>query len=719
MKQLFFLTIALFICGLSTQTVFGIELKDIADNKFREKTIMEDIQPYPDGEHYTMLNESRTAIVKYSYKTGQSVETLFDIKKARECKIESIDGYMISNTGFRIIVWNNTEQIYRYSWKADLYDYDVRRNLIKPLSDQPGKLMLPTFSPDGRMCSFVRDNNIWLKKFDFDTESQVTKDGSLNQIRNGFSDWVYEEEFMIVNRMAWSPDSKLLAFVKSDESQVKTFTFQTFDGSLYPGFEQYKYPKAGEKNVVVSVHVYNVDTKDIKQINLPVNGEVYIPRITFTTHQDQLAIMCLNRQQNIFSMYYANPKSTICKLILQEESTTYIDSEWLNAIQFTETHFTYVSESNGYAHVYLYGLIGTPKKQITSGSWDVTALYGIDPQDQTIYYESAEESALHRAVYKIDAKGKKIKLSRQTGFNNASFSANYNYFINSYSNVTTPSKTSVYDSGGKELLVLENNEDLKSTLSKSGILSKEFIQIPASDGTALNAWMIKPINFNASKKYPVLMTQYSGPNSQKVLDKYELGWEYYLAEKGFVVVCVDGRGTGGRGEYFRKCTYMRLGILESDDQIQAARYLSGLSYVDSKRIAIWGWSYGGTIALMSASRGNGIFQSAIAIAPVTDWRFYDTIYAERYMRTPNENFNGYNESSLFTYIPQLQSNILLVHGTSDDNIHFQNAMYYSGALVDEGKQFDMQIYSGKNHHISDYQTRLHLFSTCYRFLQEN
>ncbi len=719
MKSLLFFALSIFCFGLQAQTgTKEPDLKSIVDGKFRAAKISQ-VQPLPDGEHYTMLSKDHTKILKYSYKTGKEVETLFDIQTARECTIDHIDGYLISNTGFRIVLWNNTESVYRRSWKADIYDYDVRRNMIKPLSDQSGKLMLPTFSPDGRMCSFVRDNNIWLKKFDFDTESQVTKDGSFGKILNGLSDWVYEEEFRVTNCMAWSSDSKILAFVKSDESAVETFTFQNFDGSSYPGLVQYKYPKAGTANSSVSVHAYSVETKDIKKMNLQIEPDAYIPRIVFTNNPEQLAIMCLNRQQNVFSMYYANPKSAICKMILKDENQAYIDSDWLNSIYFTDTHFTYVSESDGYAHIYLYGVSGVPKKQITSGSWDVTRLLGIHPADQTIYFESAEENSMRRSVYKIDAKGKKVKLTPQIGFNQASFSTDFSYFINDYSNSTTPDKISIYDASGKELVVLEDNSSVKSMLSQYTYRTKEFITIPTVDQYELNAWIIKPTHFSASRKYPVLMVQYSGPNSQEVLDKYDFDWEQYLAEQGFVVVCVDGRGTGARGEFFRKCTYMKLGYFEANDQINAARWLSKQSYVDSNRIAIWGWSFGGTVSLLSMSLGNGTFKAGIAIAPVTDWRFYDTVYSERYMRTPNENTDGYMDASPSFHASKLEGRLLLVHGTSDDNVHFQNSLYYSDILVNAGKQFDMQVYSGKNHSLPDKTTRLHLYNTCYRFLKEN
>ncbi|MDR1119818.1 MAG: DPP IV N-terminal domain-containing protein [Dysgonamonadaceae bacterium] len=721
MKRLFIILLSssLLISGLQAQTEKrDITLEDIVSGKFRPKKIAS-LQSLPDGEHYSMLSEDRSAILKYAYKTGKVVDTLFSVKKARECTIRTIDGYQISSTGFRIIVWTNTEPIYRRSRKVDVYDYNVRRNLIKPLSDQAGKLMLPTFSPDGRMCAYIRDNNIWLKKFDYDTESPITKDGSPGKILNGLGSWVYEEEFKAVNLMSWSPDSKVLAFIKSDETDVPSFDLQRFNESLYPTLQSYKYPKAGEKNATVSVHAYNVDTKDVKKMDLPVASDNYIPMIKFTTQPDQLAVMVLNRQQNVFRMYYANPHSTVAKLILKEESSSYIDPDWLNAIHFTESNFTYVSESDGYAHIYLYSPTGVLQRQVTSGSWNVTDFLGIHPLNLTIYYESAEESPLQRSVYSIDSKGKKTKLSSEQGFNQARFNSNFTYYIGNYSSAGVPDKTGIYNKDGKELAVLSDNKPLQSSLASYKISPKEFFTVTNPEGYELNAWMMKPADFDASKKYPVVMVQYSGPGSQSVLDEFEMGWEQYLANQGFIVACVDGRGTGVRSAAFQKCTYLNMGILESDDQIASAQWMGNLPFVDKNRIAIWGWSYGGTITLLSMSRGNGTFKAGIAIAPVTDWHLYDTAYTERYLRTPNENSNGYKQASPVTYADQLQGKLLLIHGTADDNVHFQNTLRYSDALVKAGKQFDMQIYADKDHSISEKETRLHLYSKCCKFLKEN
>ncbi|MDR2118721.1 MAG: DPP IV N-terminal domain-containing protein [Tannerellaceae bacterium] len=697
-----------------------VTLRDVTDGVFRQETNVGEMRSLPDGEHYTAINRERNMIVKYAYRTGEPVDTLFNVLTARECPFDSFEGYMISSTGHRIIVWRETEYIYRRSFQSMVYDYDVRRNYVKPLSDRPGKLMIPTFSPDGRMCAFVRDHNIWIRKFDFDTEVQVTRDGETNKIRNGITDWVYEEEFSVTNLMAWSSDSEILAFVRFDETDVPEFSMQVYGSGTYPGYYRFKYPKAGEKNSRVTLHSYSVATKDVKELNVPVDAESYIPRIVFTHNPDQLAVMTLNRHQNIFNMYYANPRSGVFRLILREENERYIDSDWMKSIHFHKNGFTYVSEKDGYAHIYLHTPTGVMQRQVTQGAWDVTQLCGYHEATQTVYYESAEESPLRRSVYRIDAKGVKTKLSAVEGTNHADFSANFAYYVNRHSTISTPMRITVNETkSGKELRVLQDNASLKQVLAGYVLPKKEFFKIHTASDFELNAWILKPAGFSETKKYPVLMLQYSGPNSQEVVDSYGFGWEYYLAAKGIVVVSVDGRGTGARGETFRKCTYLRMGELESRDQVEAAQALGKLPYIDQNRIAIWGWSFGGYNTLMSMSTGNGTFRAGIAVAPPTDWKFYDSVYTERYMRTPQENFEGYAATSPIRLAKNLQGKLLLVHGTGDDNVHFHQTLEYAEALVQAGKQFEMQIYKDRNHGIAGGNTRYHLYTRMADFLFDN
>ena len=697
-----------------------VSLKEITNGMFRQKTAVGEMRSLPDGEHYTAMNADRNMIVKYSYRTGKAVDTLFNATTARECEFTKFDGYTISSTGHHILVWRETEPIYRRSYKAAVYDYDVRRNYVKPITDSKEKVMIPTFSPDGRMCAFVKDNNIWIRKFDFDTEVQVTKDGALNKILNGTTDWVYEEEFAVTNLMAWSPDSEYLAYVRTDETEVPEYSMQVYGEGLYPSYYNFKYPKAGQKNSTVSVKAYSVQTRDTKHLDVPMDEDSYIPRITFTQNASQLAVMTLNRHQNIFNMYYVNPKSGVSRLILREENECYVDSEWLSSIHFLSNSFTYVSEQDGYAHIYLYSPTGVLQKQITQGNWDVTRLIGYDETTKNTYYESAEESPLRRAVYKIDAKGVKTRLTPEEGTNSAAFSANYAYFVNRYSNANTPMKITVNETKSRKVLrTLQDNAELRERLAQYRFGKKEFFTLTTKSGFELNAWMVKPANFDESKKYPVMMTQYSGPNSQQVLDSYSFDWEQYLAANGIIVVCVDGRGTGARGEAFRKCTYLRMGEKESQDQVEAAQALGQYPYIDAGRMAIWGWSFGGYNTLMALSVGHGTFKVGIAVAPPTDWKYYDTVYTERYMRTPQENFDGYAATSPLKKVKDLEGKLLLIHGTADDNVHFMQSMEYAEALVQAGKQFDMHVYKDRNHGISGGNTRYHLYTKMSNYLFEN
>ena len=722
MKKIFFLIGSLLFAFANYAQQGGkrVELREVIDGTFRQETGVGEQRSMPDGEHYTQINAERTMIIKYSYRTGTPVDTLFNTRRARECTFDTFEDYAISSTGYRILVWRESESIYRRSFKADVFDYDVRRNMVKPLSDESGKVMIPTFSPDGRMCAFVRDQNIWIKKFDFDTEVQVTKDGAINQIINGATDWVYEEEFSVTNLMAWSSDSEYLAYVRFDESEVPEYSMQIYGDGTYPDYYNFKYPKAGEKNSTITLHSYCIETKDIKQLNTPIEKDGYIPRIVFTSDPEQLAVMTLNRHQSLFNMYYVNPKSGVFRLILKDESPRYVDSDWLNNLQFTKTGFLYVSEKDGYAHIYQYTATGVQLRQVTQGNWDVTDMIGLDETTNTVYYESAEESPLRRSVYKVDGKGVKTRLSTQDGTNSATFSANFAYYVNRFSNATTPVVITVHETRtGRVLRVLQDNTALKEKLNGYAYKPKEFMTLQTASGLELNVWIVKPVNFDESKTYPVMIFQYSGPNSQTVLDRFEFGWEHYLATNGIICVGVDGRGTGARGEEFRKCTYLRMGELESQDLVEAAQALARLPYIDGKRLGIWGWSFGGYSTLMALTVGNGTFKAGISVAPPTDWRYYDTVYTERFMRTPQENANGYNVTSPIRLAGNLQGKLLLIHGTADDNVHFKQSLDYAEALVQAGKQFDMHIYRDRDHGISGGNTRLHLYTKMSLFFLEN
>lgn len=715
-KILGFLALGFLAVNIQSQ---NLELKDITSGKYYPKGVRSVVSSQ-DGESYYLSDDKNTMIVQYSYKTGLPTDTVFNAKTARDCPFDSFQGFVMSPDEKRLLLYNDSESIYRHSFKANYYYYDIRRNLVQKLTKNTGKQSVPTFSRDGRMVAYVLDNNIWLAKFDFDTESQVTKDGVIGKIINGATDWVYEEEFGKTYLMDFSADNRLLAFVRFDETEVPEYQMQMFNGALYPTLDSFKYPKPGEKNSKVTCQVFDIDAMTTRKLNIPELNTEYIPRIQFLPEGDELAVMALNRDQNILSMYYANARSTVARLILKEENKRYIDSELLNTFNFFGNQFVCISEKNGYSHIYLHDNTGVQQKQLTSGNYDVTDLLAVDEKAGLVYFESAEEGALYRSIYKVDIKkGQKTKLSTQKGTNVAQFSNSGKYFINRYSNTTTPTLITMHDASGKQLRVLEDNKQLKATLSNVSVPVKEFITVKAQDGTDLNAYIIKPVNFNPSQKYPLVMVQYSGPNSQEVRDRYMVDWTDYLISQGFVVACVDGRGTGARGEEFRKCTYLNLGIIESDDQIAAAKYFATLSYIDKDRIAIWGWSYGGYNVLMCMSRGNGIFKSGVAIAPVTNWKFYDTVYTERFMRTPQQNMDGYNNGSPISLVNQFQGNLLLIHGSADDNVHFQNTMEYANAMIKADKQFDMFVFPDRNHSILGAANRTYLYNKVINHLKKS
>lgn len=674
-----------------------------------------------DGVHFYQMNEENNALIKFEYATGNAIDTLFSTKTARQCTFDTFQGFLVSPDENRVIVYKDKEQLYRHSFKANYFYHDVRRNLVRKLSENTSKQMIPIFSPDGKMLAYVIDNNIWLAKFDFDTESQITKDGVLNEIINGATDWVYEEEFAVTSLMEFSPDNTLLAFVKTNESEVKEFSFQIFENNLYPKSDSYKYPKAGEKNSTVGTYVYDIEAQTTRKMEVPVDEDGYIPRISFTTDASQLAVMALNRNQNRFDMYFVNPRSTVAKLILRDENKYYVDSDFLKSIHFLPNQFTYISEKDGFSHIYIYGNSGALQKQLTKGDFDVTSLLAVNAQTGTVFYQAADESPLQRNIYKatID-KGIVTKLSTNLGYNTATFSNSGKYFVGNWSNNTAPTVITLHDSNGKSLRVLQDNKAVAQKATQAQFPQKEFIKVPAADGiTQLNGWIIKPTQFNNSQKYPIVLVQYSGPNSQQVLDRFGVDWYYELAQQGYVIASVDGRGTGARGEAFRKQSYMNLGIIESDDQAAAARHFASLPYIDGNRIGIWGWSYGGYNVLMSMSRGNGIFKAGVAIAPVTDWRFYDSVYTERFMRTPQENASGYDKGSAIKIADKLQGDLLIIHGTADDNVHVQNVLEYSRALIKADKQFDMFYFPDKNHFIVGDNSRMYLYNKVIDFYKKN
>ncbi|WP_431423904.1 S9 family peptidase [Bacteroides hominis] len=712
----------------------ALDLKEINSGKFSPENIY-GVVPMPDGEHYTQRNAEGTQIVKYSFRTGEPVEVVFDVTKARECPFKKFDSYQFSPDGSKILIATETTPIYRHSYTAVHYLYPVKRNdkgvttnnIVEKLSDG-GPQQAPVFSPDGNLVAFVRDNNIFLVKLLYgNSESQVTEDGKLNSVLNGIPDWVYEEEFGFNRALEFNADNTMLAYVRFDESEVPSYTFPLFAGEAprndalqdYPGEYTYKYPKAGYPNSKVSVHTFDIKSKVTRQVKLPIDADGYIPRIRFTQDPNKLAIMTLNRHQNRFDMYFADPRSTVCKLALRDESPYYINENVFDNIRFYPDNFSFVSDKSGYPHLYWYSMNGNLIKQVTSGNYEVKNFIGWNPDTNEFYYTSNEESPMRQAVYKIDRKGKKVKLSNQQGTNSPIFSSSMKYFMNKFTSLDTPMLITLNDNTGKVLKTLVTNDKLKEKLAGYAIPQKEFFTFKTTEGVDLNGWMMKPVNFDPSKRYPVLMFQYSGPGSQQVLDKWGISWETYMASLGYVVACVDGRGTGGRGSEFQKCTYLNLGVKEAKDQVEAAKYLGGLPYVDKGRIGIWGWSFGGYMTIMSMSEGTPVFKAGVAVAAPTDWKYYDTVYTERFMRTPKENAEGYKAASAFSRADNLHGNLLLVHGMADDNVHFQNCTEYAEHLVQLGKQFDMQVYTNRNHGIYGGNTRNHLYTRLTNFFLNN
>lgn len=712
--HLFFISVAL----LYSISVVGqhreITLPEVTSGQFYARGAGNGFRSLPDGKHYTLISDDYQRIVKYEYASGQPVDTLFDIATARECNLHAIWDYEIAPSGYHLLIYTDLKPIYRRSYTLHATHYDVRRNLCEPLTE--GEIMVPTFSPDGRMVAFVRDNNIFIKKFDFDSEVQVTTDGKYNEVINGTTDWVYEEEFGTTHLMEWSPKSDFLAFVRSDESNVMAYSMPIYGETLYPTEYVYKYPKAGEKNSIVSLHLYNLDLKRIDRVALPLDSDGYIPRIAFTGWGSDLAAITLNRLQNDLKVYRINPKSRTPHLTLREQDPRYINNEFINSMCFVPDGIVMLSERDGYTQLYKYGTSGALKQCLTKGAWDITAFYGCDNVGN-VYYQAADEIPIRRRILKTTPQGKTIVLAGEAGINKASFTQDFSYFINNYSNAKTPSITTIRKGqDGRTLRTLEDNAPLVSKLKEYDYNDKEFFTLEIAPGRTLHGWIILPPHFDATMRYPTVMHQYSGPDSQEVLDQFYIGWEYALAQAGYIVVCVDGRGTGGRGSNWRKCTYRELGLRESSDQIAAAEELpKQFRYIDGNRIAIFGWSYGGYNTLMSLCRGK-TFRAGVAVAPVTDWRFYDTVYTERFMATPQVNSQGYEASSVLPIAHKMHGDLLLIHGTADDNVHLQNSMRLATELVKANIPFEMATYTDKDHSIYGGNNRLHLYRRIIEFL---
>jgi len=714
--------IAVFLLtGISVVAQQKITVEDIYTGSFRAKG-MDELQALKNTNQYTVLNSDRATrsqqIDLYDYATLTKVATLIDSKNNKELA-DGIDSYTFSNDEKLILIASNSNSIYRHSFTADYYLYNIATKEMGKLFDQ---VQEPTFSPDGTKIAYAKANNLFIYDLASRKTTQITTDGKKNAIINGITDWVYEEEFAFVRAFDWSADSKKLAYIRFDESEVPEFSMNIYKKDLYPTVETFKYPKAGEKNAVVSLFVYDVATAAAKAIALGNYSDFYIARMKWTNDANVLCAQVLNRHQDNLDLIFVDGTTGAAKVVMNEKDNAYVDVTD-NLTFLKDNSFIWTSEKDGYNHIYLFDKTGKLKNQVTKGNWEVTSYYGFDEKTKTVYYQSTENGSIVRDVYKISLDGKKkVKLSQQVGTNSATFSPNFEYFINTYSSATVaPTYTLNASKDGKQVKAIVDNLALTDKLKKYNLPTKEFFELTTEKGNKLNAWMIKPKDFDATKKYPVFMYQYSGPGSQQVandwLDTNDY-WFMMLSQQGYITVCVDGRGTGFKGAAFKKCTQKELGKYEVEDQIDAARVLGNYSYVDKTRIGIFGWSFGGFMASNCILKGADVFKMAIAVAPVTNWRFYDSIYTERYMQTPQENANGYDLNSPINFADKLKGNFLLVHGTADDNVHFQNSMQFIEALVQANKQFDWAVYPDKNHGIFGGKTRIQLFTKMTNFIKE-
>ncbi len=671
-----------------------------------------------DGSSYVQQDGQNLNI--YSIVDGQQKAVMLDAAKVEG--MQKYEGYSLSDDEQKILFETESEQLYRHSTKANFYVYDRKSGELRALSTR-GKQQYPAFSPNGTKVAFCRDNNIFYADLETGAEIQVTTDGKANEIINGSTDWVYEEEFSFTTAFQWSPDGKRIAYMRFDESKVPQFAMEYFNNELYPTPYVFKYPKAGEQNSSVQVFIYELGNKQKTSVDLGNDPEQYIPRMQWTKNPSQLCITRLNRHQNNLDLLLADASSGKTRVMLNETNKYYIDIH--DHLTFLEDgqHFIWTSELDGYNHIYMYDLSGKLIQQITSGKWDVTKFYGVDEANKLVYYQAAEKHPTEREVYVVNLDGKKKKcLSKERGENSAEFSKTYDYFVLNHSSVAVPPSYKVMNRDGKETRVLEDNSALSKKFAEYQLNVPEFFDFKTSDNVELNGWMIKPSNFDPKKKYPVFMYVYGGPGSQTVennWDSFMRMWFQLLAQKGYIVVSVDNRGTGARGQEFKKSTYLQLGKYETIDQIEAAKYLAGKSFVDAKRIGIFGWSYGGYMSSLCLFKGAEIFKMAIAVAPVTNWKWYDTIYTERFMRTPKENPSGYEDNSPVNFADRLKGKYLLIHGMTDDNVHFQNTAEMANALIMKNKQFDTYFYPNSNHGIGYGVKRVHLFTKMTDFVLEN
>lgn len=716
--RMFYIAIALSISLSSWAQKKAVSIDDLWKNYSFYPEYVRGLKSMKGGDYYTQIdkNKNGSKLNKYSYRTGKLISTIADSEKLEI----PITNYSFSEDEKKVLFACETESIYRYSSRSIYYVYDVNNGSLNKLLDQ--KVMYATFSPDGSQVAYVKDNNLFLMNLENMQEIQITNDGINNEIINGASDWVYEEEFGLVNAFFWSPDGNKIAFYRFDEREVKKFSMDMFQAELYPTQYEFRYPKAGEENSKISIHLFDTKTKKTQEIAVLEDFE-YLPRLGWTKDPNSLYLLRMNRHQNHLDFLLIDATTTESRVLFTETDSYYIDIHDNTTFLNDGKHFIWTSEKSGFNHLYMVRLDDGSMQQITTGNWEVTNYHGMHADSDKIYYTSTEDGPINRCVYSINTYGKdKQKLTKKIGTNSVNFSQGMKYFINTYSTANEPPFFSLHNANGKQIRILEDNKKLSEKMNQYALSKKEFFSFITSEDVSLNGWMIKPADFDSDKQYPVFMFLYGGPGSQQVLNSWgwtNYFWHQHLAQQGYIVACIDNRGTGGRGAEFKKMTYQQLGKYETIDQIEANQYLGSLPFVDANRIGIQGWSYGGYMSSLAITKGAEVFKIAIAVAPVTNWRYYDNIYTERYMRTPQENADGYDDNSPINHVDKLKGKYLLIHGSADDNVHVQNTYEMVSALVNANKQFDLFIYPDKNHSIYGGNTRLHLYQMMTDYIKEN
>ncbi len=735
MKFKYLLVSAFLVFGMlsaSAQEKKNFELEDLYMRPTFSAKSVRGMNSMKDGKSYASFEKGQLNI--YNYKSGELVNTLFkisDLVMPSDTMPIGLQDYELSENEDKMLCTTEMESIYRYSYHATYYVYDFKTKTMQPLSEN-GKQRLATFSPDATKVAFMRDNNLFIKDLTTGEEKQFTNDGLYNHIINGAPDWVYEEEFSFSQGFYWSPDSKKIAFMKFDESNVREFQMEEFEG-LYPDWYSFKYPKAGEDNSIVGIYVYDLASGKTVKMDTGTETDIYLPRIAWTKDANVLAIQRLNRHQNHLEILAADATTGKSRVFYDETNEYYIDitDDW----HFLEDgkRFLMTSERSGYNHIYLCNLDGSQAKQLTSGNWDVTSVYGFDGKE--VYFQAAKNTPVDRQIYAVNLKGKMREVIGRPGTNNARFSNDFSYLININSSITQPAQYELYTNKGKLVRVLEDNHEFAEKLKTFNLGEKKLMKIsdpaftlPDGQQVDIDAWQILPPDFDPSKKYPVLIYVYGGPGYQTVLNSWansDYWWLQLLAQHGIISVSINNRGSGAYGEVFKKMTYLQLGKYETEDMITLAKYMAKQPYVDGSRIGIYGWSYGGFMAANGITKGADVISTAVSVAPVTNWRYYDNIYTERFMRTPQENPDGYDLNSPVHNTAMIKGNYLLCHGSGDDNVHYQNAMELIKAMISNGKQFDLMIYPNKNHGIyggyeyGDGECRMHLFNKIDNFLFEH